>query len=176
MKTVKMTLDPKSISDGIKELKAIRRNINNKLDVFVETLVQGGVKIASLCVASTSGDSDLPDVDYEINDEGDIIRATISLVGHDALFVEFGAGIAYNTGKQHPLASEFGYGPGTFPSEHPPNKAINPGYWYYSDRDSAGGKVSKKSIGTEASMPLYHAAENVRNEYIKKAVEIFRSS
>ena len=175
MKTIKMTLDPKSIDDAMKELRAYRDSINNKIDTFVETLVQHGVKIASLCVASTNGDSKLPDVTYEVNDMGDIIKATIAIVGQDVLFVEFGAGIAYNTGNQHPLASQFGYGIGTYPSERPPNRAINPGYWYYSDADNAYKKVSKRSIGTEATMPIYHAAESIRNEYIKQAVEVFRS-
>ena len=115
----------------------------------------------------------MPDVTYEINSSGEIINASIYLIGSDVLFVEFGAGIAYNTGAEHPKAAEFGYGIGTYPSKHPPNRAMNPGYWVYRDPPGSDNKVW--SIGTSASMPIYYAAETMRNNAIKKAVEIFRS-
>ena len=167
---------PSSCQKAIAEIEAYKNEIKQKLTTLVNSLVNEGIKVAAIRISSAQGDSKRPDVDYEINSDGDIIRATISLKGHDALFIEFGAGIAYNTGKQNPWASELGYGPGTWPSEHPPNRAINPGYWYYNTSDSSGAKVSGvRSIGTEATMPLYGAYESVRNNAIRRAVEVFRS-
>jgi hypothetical protein len=128
------------------------------------------VQVAGILVSSAQGDSKKPDVTYEVNPQGDIVNATIAIVGTDVLFIEFGAGIAYNTGNQHPKASEFGYGPGTYPSKHPPNKAINPGRWVY-DHDENGKPLW--SIGTEATMPMYHAAETIRNNLIQKAIDNF---
>ncbi len=173
MNTIKMELTSKSIDDAIAKINKYRNGLNDKLNALVERLIKNGVQVASLRVASTQGDSKLPDVTWEINPAGDIIKATIAIVGTDVLFIEFGAGIAYNTGMQHPNADEFGYGIGTYPSKHPPNKAMNPGYWYYTDHDNAGDKVSKFSMGTEATMPIYGAAESIRNNLIQEAVNEF---
>ena len=176
MKTIHIELgSSRSIQSAIDEIESYKQELQQKIETLVNNLVAEGVKVAAIRVASTQGDSKLPDVDYEIDPQGEIVKAKIKLLGSDALFVEFGAGIAYNTGKQHPLAGELGYGPGTYPSEHPPNKAINPGFWYYNTSDSAGTEYGKRSIGTEATMPLYGALESVRNNAIVKAIEIFRS-
>ena len=172
---IKFELDSASIDKAIYELRAYRDDLSKKVELFVDALLTEGIRVASLRVASTQGDSKLPDVKYDIRPTGETTWAEISINGSDVLFVEFGAGIAYNTGKEHPQAAEFGYGIGTYPSEHPPNKAINPGYWYYSEHDSVGKKVKTRSIGTEATMPIYGAAEEMRNVVIKTAKNIFGS-
>lgn len=169
MKNIKIKLDPNSVDDAIAELKAYRASLMDKLKILIGQLVQDGVEIARVKVSASQGDSTDAYVDYTVSPEGDIVKASIFLQGTDALFIEFGAGIAYNTGEQHPKADEFGYGPGTYPSKHPPNKAINPGYWFYRD-DS---KNLQKSIGTEATMPIYHAGNTIRNNLIQKAIENF---
>lgn len=169
-KVIKCKLDVDSLQNAIDELKEYRDSINDKLQQFVAALLEDGITVANARLNSTIGDSVEGVIGFGINADGDIVTATISLEGSDALFIEFGAGIAYNTGMQHPYAGEFGYGVGTYPSKHPPNKAINPGYWYYREN----GELVK-SIGTQASMPIYHAAETMRNIAIQKAIEIFRS-
>lgn len=167
---IRCKLDTDSLQRAINEIRTYREELNNKLQQFITSLMQDGVTVANARLSSTVGDSVQGVIGFGVNNGGDIISAIISLEGADALFIEFGAGIAYNTGMQHPDAAEFGYGPGTYPSKHPPNKAINPGYWYYRE----DGELVK-SIGTQASMPMYYAAETIRNNAIKKAVEIFRS-
>ena len=167
---IKCTLDTNSIQAAIDEIRAYREDLNKKLQQFITTLLQDGVTVANARLSSTVGDSVQGVIGFGVNNGGDIVSAIISLEGADALFIEFGAGIAYNTGIQHPDADEFGYGPGTYPSKHPPNKAINPGYWFYRE----DGELVK-SIGTQASMPMYHAAETIRNNAIQRASEIFRS-
>lgn len=171
-KVIKVKLDTNSIQSAINELEEYQEDLNRKLYRFIDALIQEGVTVANAWLGSTQGDSTDAEIGYGINDEGDIIYATISLEGSDALFIEFGAGIAYNTGAQHPYAGEFGYGIGTYPSKHPPNKAINPGKWIYGHDDDG---MPLWSIGTQATMPIYHAAENMRNNAIKKALDIFRS-
>lgn len=167
---IKCKLDTDSIQRAIDEIRTYREELNNKLQQFITSLMQDGVTVANARLSSTVGDSVQGVIGFGVNNGGDIVSAIISLEGADALFIEFGAGIAYNTGMQHPDADEFGYGPGTYPSKHPPNKAINPGYWYYRE----DGELVK-SIGTQASMPMYHAAETIRNNAIQRASEIFRS-
>ena len=172
MKTIKVQLGSRSIDNAIREIKEYRKEIAEKTQKLVDKLMRDGVDVAKTALISTVGDSTEGDIDYDIDSKGNIISAVITLNGKDALFIEFGAGIAYNTGAQHPLAGQFGYGPGTYPSKHPPNKGINPGRWVYGHDDD--GKPLW-SIGTGASMPMYRAAENARNTAIKTAMEIFRS-
>lgn len=170
MITIKAELSPSSIDKAIDEIEKYRNRLQDRLQSLVNELIQDGVQVAGILVSSAQGDSKKPDVIYEVNPQGDIVNATIAIVGTDVLFIEFGAGIAYNTGNVHPKASEFGYGPGTYPSKHPPNKAINPGRWVYG-HDENGKPLW--SIGTEATMPMYHAAETIRNNFIQKAIDNF---
>ena len=100
----------------------------------------------------------------------DRVKAVIFLQGKDALFVEFGAGIYYNNGDAHPLAAEFGYGVGTYPSKNGHNRAINPGYWWYKDDNG----TLNLSLGTKAAKPMYEAAQNARNTAIMTAMSVFK--
>lgn len=172
-KVIKMKLDPDDIGRAIKELKDYQDSLMNKVSDFIDALVAEGFNVAKARLASTRGDSTDAVVDsFFITDTGELKKAIIVLDGDDCLFIEFGAGIMYNTGQQHPLAGEFGYGPGTYPSEHPPNRAINPGRWIYGHNDDG---TPLWSIGTEASMPIFGAAEHMRKIISTKAREIFRS-
>ena len=169
-KTIKCELSVTSLDNAIKEIEKYLDSINDKLRQMTELLIQDGVTVANASLSSTVGDSTQGSIGFGINGSGDIVSATIYLSGKDALFIEFGAGIAYNTGVGHPKAAELGYGPGTYPSKHPPNRGINPGYWYYREN----GELVR-SIGTSASMPIYNASETIRNNAIMRAVEVFRS-
>ena len=170
-KVIKCKLDVASLDRAISELNTYQEELMSKLESFVDALLSVGYTEASGRASSYAGDSKPARVvaEYVLKSK-DSILATIALVGEDALFIEFGAGIAYNTGMEHPKAGEFGYGVGTYPSKHPPNRAINPGYWFYREN----GEL-KKSIGTQATMPIYFASETMRNNAIQKALEIFRS-
>lgn len=172
MKIIKCELDTESLDKAIKELQEYRENIENKVIEFVNLLLQDGIAVANAKLGSTIGDSTDATVGFSVNDDGEVVSAEINLTGTEALFIEFGAGIAYNTGAQHPQASEFGYGPGTYPSKHPPNRAINPGRWIYGHNDD-GSPIW--SIGTQASMPIYHASEEMRNKVIQRAKEVFKN-
>lgn len=172
MKTIKVELDARSIENAIKELRDYRDGITVKLNTMIDQLTQEGIQVANYYVSAARGDSKDATVGYNITSDGDIVKAVIFLEGTEALFIEFGAGISYNTGPEHPKAEEFGYGVGTYPSKHPPNRAINPGRWVYDHYDDG---TPIWSIGTEGTMPMYRAAENARNKAIAKAIEVFRS-
>ena len=172
MRKITIDLNVNDIDAAISELEDYRDEIIEKIGDFVDALTQGGVEVASMKVAASQGDSNNVSVDrYYADTEGNIVKAVICLNGTDCLFVEFGAGLYYNNGNAHPYASQFGYGVGTYPSKHPPNRAINPAYWWYRGQDGA----LHFSRGTEATMPLYSAAESMRNDVIVKAAEIFKS-
>lgn len=163
-KIIKCKLDVDSLDKAIKELKEYQDELQSKLELFMDALLSVGFTEASNRAASFMGDSEPASVvkEYTVK-EKDRIVATISLVGKDAIFIEFGAGIQFNP-VDHPQAGEFGYGPGTYPGQtHVPM----PGYWYYD-----GGKLS---VGTEAKMPIYFASETMRNNAVQKAIDVFRS-
>ena len=167
-KVIKCGLDSASIGRAINELRAYRESLDKKVAELVQMLTMDGVVVARTWVAVAQGGFHDASVDYLINSVGDITAAQISLNGKDALFIEFGAGIHYN-GSDPPHAAQFGYGVGTYnPSS---DNAFNPDGWYYYN-----GTQRVHSYGTEGTYPLYHAAENARNNAIQKAVEIFSRS
>lgn len=170
MPTIKVELNEKSIQKAIDTLNDYRESLNRKVTELVEELTRGGVKVAQVAITTFQGDSEVPQLEYSVNPHGQITQAVISITGRDVLFIEFGAGIAFNTGEQNPYADKFGYGIGTYPSKNPPNKAIQPGRWHYS-RD---GVTRQISYGTEATMPMYRAIEDARNNLIRTAIEKFR--
>lgn len=158
---------PGSINEAIKALKTYKQKVYEKLERLTQVLADNGVVVAKSWLGATQGDSLQAKVGLEIDNDGNICRAIIHLSGKDALFVEFGAGFYYNS-TDPPHAEEFGYGVGTYnPSS---DNAWNPDGWYYWT-----GTERIHSYGTEGTYPLYHAAENIRNNCIIKALEIFRS-
>lgn len=170
-KVIKCDLSISGLESAINEIKAYEDELNDKIRRFVDELMKSGVAVAQARLGATIGDATNASIIYGLDSSGEIVTAYVGLNGPDALFIEFGAGIHYNNGNAHPLASQFGYGVGTYPSEHPPNRAIHPGYWWYKGDDGA----LHFSLGTQASMPIYNAAESIRNIAIMKALEIFRS-
>ena len=167
---LKLDLSVHDFEKAIAEIEKYQNSLSDKIAVLVDKLCRCGIVVAKIKVIASQGDSTVARVVYDPPKlDGDIVSATISLEGKDAVFIEFGAGIYYNNGNAHPMASTFGFGVGTYPSEHPPNRAINPGYWWYSDQN----KNKHLSVGTEATMPLYNAAENIRNNLIQTAIEEF---
>lgn len=171
-KVIKCKLDTNSIQQAKDELKTYKDNLDNKLIEFVTLLFQDGMAEAKSRLATTQGDSTNASVGGVVPVKtGNKVVATIYLVGKDALFVEFGAGIHYNNGNAHPKAAELGYGVGTYPDQ---KYAINPGYWYWYE-GKGKSKVAHFSLGTEASMPIYYASETIRNNAVARAAEVFRS-
>lgn len=168
-RVIKCELGVTSIRAAIMELQDYRESLNEKIKDFADALIQHGVEVAKIQLASADAEKPASVDAFYVDSSGDIVKAFIVLDSEDALFIEFGSGIRYNNGNAHPLAGEFGYGVGTYPSKHPPNRAINPGYWWYKDGDSL-----HLSFGTKATMPIYRAAESMRNQVIQKAVEIFK--
>lgn len=117
MKTIKVNLsDSTAIEKAIKELDTYQKELMTKIKLFVETLAQDGIAVANARLGATVGDSTQGSIGFGINENGDIVKATISLSGKDALFIEFGAGIYYNNGNAHPKGAELGYTIGSYPS------------------------------------------------------------
>lgn len=155
-----------SVTDALIAIQEYREGLNRKLQELVAVLIENGIQTSNYWIAATKGDEDTTAfVDYEYNSLGEIVSATISLGGKDALFVEFGAGIYYNAAGT-PHASQFGMGVGTYPGQRNAFKD----HWYYT---SKSGDTRQMSHGTQATYPLYHASVAMRNQLITRALEIF---
>lgn len=167
---IQINLSKASIDSAINQLKAYQKSLDDKNQLFVKRLAELGIPIIDMNIVGAKGDSDTThDTEIRISHSKDIAKAVLSVSGKDVLFFEFGAGIRYNNGNIHPKASEFGYGVGTYPGQI---HAINPGYWWY--KDEGDGQVHL-SFGTEATMPMLKASNEIISKIRKIAREVYGS-
>lgn len=82
------------------------------------------------------------------------------------LAIEFGAGIHYNT-TPNPKADDLGFGVGTFPNQ---THANDENGWYFWDESK---EEWVHSFGVKATMPMYYADLEIKNNIIKAAIEAF---
>ena len=92
------------------------------------------------------------------------VSAVLSLIGEQAAFVEFGAGIHYNpvpNSSTHPLGVELGYTIGSYGF----HQGLKDG-WYH---------AGEMYHGTPAAMPLFHAKRAIEDNVVSIARKAFRS-
>lgn len=163
----KISLDTSDIQNLIDELNSYNKNLNEKCILLTNRLAEIGIKVINIEYGSGMGDSSKEhQVWYE--PQSDMMRGKIVVQGEDILFIEFGSGIRFNSGKEHPKAKELGYGVGTYPDQ---KNAFNPHGWFY----TKDGETRKHSYGTEATMPLYKAMLEICDRVEEIAKEVFNS-
>ena len=81
------------------------------------------------------------------------------------LAVEFGAGIFYNS-TENPKAPELGFGVGTYPGQI---HAFEDGWYYWDDKT----ETWRYTHGIKATMPMYNAEQQIIQQYVKIAREVF---
>lgn len=160
-KTINITLDNKSISDAIKELKRYKAWIFQKEEELRIRLATVGATVASIQFSRAiyNGSND---VTVRVDDTGS--RAVIYAEGESVAFIEFGSGIKYGYG--HPQAGEFGFGPGTW-SDGPEGKGhwdSEKGWWYGS---------GEHSYGNPPAMAMYKAVQEITEKVTEIAREVF---
>lgn len=169
-KTIKCGLSQKSIQDAINQLKSYQGELKNKNELFVRRLAELGIPVIDQNVMIAQGDSDKNHNTYiKINRFDDYAQATLVCEGSGLLFIEFGAGIHYNTPagtSPHPKGEELGYTIGSYGQ----GKGKNDSWTYYSD---SGEWV--RSYGTEATMPVYKATVEIIQNIRKIGKEVFSS-
>lgn len=166
MKQIDMTLSVASINNAIKELEKYKQSLERKNEIFVKRLAEYGLNVVNTKVAESRGDSDDAQSKMQFNSMGEIVYAELHLTGEDVLFIEFGSGIYYNAGNEHPLAKQFGYGVGTYPGQ----THAYEDFWFYTDKD---GTHSHFSHGTEATMPMYNSVIEMYKQIYSIAKEVF---
>ena len=127
LKTINMTLDPKSMSGAVREINRFADDIENICWDLVKKLVDQGKEIARMQVVSM--DAVLTD-QLEQSIRGAYFKEQRCGVVYTnspyAVFVEFGTGIVGKQGYQHPMLDAVGW-------EHDKNEHGAAGWWYPAD-------------------------------------------
>lgn len=159
-KTIKVNvLDPASIQSAIRELDEYKKWIERKTDELVRRLADMGAVNVSLGFSRAiyTGDKN---VNVTVEQRGPNSYAIVAS-GESVLFLEFGSGITYGYG--HPQAGEFGYGPGTYPSDK--------GHW----DDPHGWWIpgGQHTYGNPPSMTMYLTGKELHDRLTEIAKEVF---
>lgn len=170
MKTIRMTLDAKSIDAGIKELLDYKKLVEEKCEQLrdrVALLIATNARdIFSYAVADDlMGEGyTYGGVDVTVQHDGDITLVIAS--GKDAIFMEFGAGV-YHNGPVGSFANawgaELGYTIGSYGKGNGAKEV-----WGYKDGDGF-----HLTHGTPASMPLFRSVRGVLANIEQIAREVF---
>lgn len=167
---IKCGLSQRSIQNAINQLKIYQTELKNKNELFVQKLTELGIPVIDQNIMLAQGDSDKNHNTYiKINRFDGYAQAVLVCEGIDLNFIEFGAGITYNTpagSSPHPKGEEFGYTIGSYGQ----GKGKNDSWTYYSE---SGEWV--RSYGTEATMPVYKASVEIMQNIRKIAKEVFGS-
>lgn len=159
--------DPDSIDKAIKQLNDYSKGLDQKARNLCQRLADLGAWYAewnfSQVAWTYSGTVDYAITVDRLSDNQYLIKAA----GEGVLFIEFGAGITLGGG--HPMDSQLGMGPGTYPNGK--GHWNDPNGWWYKDEDG----TKHKTYGNAPGMPMYNAAKDLRNEIKKIAQEVFRA-
>lgn len=174
MRTITINaLSEKSLREAAKQVERLKRDYEAKNKTFAKELAKAGIVEARNHLVG-DGDSDPPDF-YTDNpyarsgNKGAYAESTIRLQGDDVAFVEFGSGVHYNGhpgSSPNPLGVKLGYTIGSYGW----HQGLEDHWWYKGDDGE-----QHLSYGTEATMPLFHASEHIKQEYKRIAREVFGS-
>ena len=173
-------LDPDSIDKAVRDLAEYRKKLNARITKFTAALAEIGRQRAEERFASAEydGNNDVR-VTADETENGWVINAD----GAAVCFIEFGAGIHYNTSNaNYPANRPLGLSEiGTYGKRHGSEDS-----WKFIDETGlaetkGGGKmITTKSgqtliitHGNPAFMPMYYASNLMRQEIVKLAKEIF---
>lgn len=177
----KRTLSAEFSVKGIEQLKRdllnYKNELNTKIDWFVLKLAESGIPTVEREMANASyaydekgiqSGSDTTHKTYvKLDRLIGISKATLILEGKEILFIEFGAGVHYNGdvgSSQHPKGPENGFLIGTYGMGYGSRQV----WGYYAE---SGELVLTR--GTEATMPMYKASQEMIDKVVKIAKEAF---
>lgn len=164
-----MNLSQSSINQVIKEIEVYKNSLATKTDQFLQELAKVGIREIEDSMSKVVGDSNPNHYAFvKINSFGNYSKATLVLQGRDVAFIEFGAGIHYNTAvgtSPNPLGQKMGFTIGSYGK----GLGANDSWVYYSEEY---GRFLK-SLGTKAAMPMYNAEVEMRNKFLSVAKKVF---
>ena len=172
-------LSQKGIKDAIDYLEQYKKQLLEKTQQFLEVLSEYGIKEADkrFDAAKTPGTDTSHAVIKSASFDNDKVRLNIQISGGDLIFIEFGAGVHFNSSsKTHTNAGENVHQWDKMRAKYPDYRIGKYGTgdeWQWSlgiyDSWHVNGQIV---YGTKATMPVYGAwlaMSDVRN--IKAAAE-----
>lgn len=155
-------LDASSVDAAVREIQEYAKWLQTKAEALARRLAAYGLTQVRIGYNAAVYDED-KHIEVSVANRGDNTYV-ITAEGRDLLFLEFGAGVRYGDG--HPLNSDLGMGPGTYPGQtHVPE----PGYWWYTGEDGE----SHFSVGNAPSMVMYMTGMELEREVDRIAMEVF---
>jgi hypothetical protein len=159
MKIVIDPLDPKSISNAIKEVKRYKQEFEAKEKEFVKRLAELGVSVASTGFAMADYDG-VNDVQVTMTQSGG--SAVVTAFGETVGFIEFGTGVKYPewdaSGMEYTPPKHGTYGKG---------RGKNPHGWYFKQSDGAS---ARHTYGN----PPAEAMRTARDVMVERVIQIAR--
>lgn len=172
MKKITLILNEQSIDNAIKELQNYKKWVNDKCQELKREVAKAIADTAQNLFDSSYVETSLRGANYPASvsvtiDEQDDI-CIVMANGTDAVWVEFGAGVYYNTPagtSPEPHGEELGLTIGSFSEKHNGEKQV----WGY--RDAEGNIIL--THGTKATMPMYNAVQTVVHDLPDIAKRVF---
>lgn len=159
--SIRIELSDGSLKSAIKELQQYSAWVQTKEAELRSRLAMLGATVASIQFSRAiyNGSND---ISVRVDDTGSV--AVIYAEGESVAFIEFGSGAKYGYG--HPLAGQFGFGPGTW-SDGPDGKGHwdNPKGWWYGS--------GEHSYGNPPAMAMYDAVKEITENVTRIAKEVF---
>lgn len=168
MKKIRVGLSVSEFKKAAEEVERYRKSLIKKCAQFTRELAELGLETSRAILRENvdTGET-IGSLHIEDDSHGNIMNMKIVVQSDAILFLEFGSGIKYS-GTKNPKASEMGYGPGTYPGK---GHWDDPDGWWYPD-DNGG---YSHTYGIEATMPMYNASVQMRDNITKLAKKVFSS-
>lgn len=174
-KVISIELSTKDIDRAIREIELYKKDFQKKVEIYRKRFAEEIGKIAQIGFDSSGVDDLLKggtrkaDVSVSVNDDGKI--ALVIANGEDAVWCEFGAGVYYNGSvgsSPNPYGSEKGLTIGSYGKGHGQQSV----WGFYSDPEDKTTLVL--THGTQATMPMYRAVQEVVPRAVSLAREVFQ--
>lgn len=168
---IKLSLNPDSIDAAVRQLRGYAQTVDEAAEKIAKRLADTGYEVAYGVMAGHVFTGETIN-SLKVTQEG-VNRYVLSAGSTALLFFEFGSGLK---GGGHPMAGQFGYGPGTYPGKghwNDPN-----GWWYPTDdprlivKHGKDGQGYGHSYGNPPRMPFYLADREIRDNILRVAREV----
>lgn len=160
-----------SIEKAIQALEDYQKSLQEKSKIFVDKLGEYGLNVLNINIGRISPFYKGEDLTTSLEKQNNGYTAIISINGKEVAFIEFGAGIIFNTevgGSLHPKGKDLNLTIGSYNDKSSRN-AESPTGWYF--KDDNGEK--QHTYGTPTYAPLHNTEMAIINIINIVAREVF---
>lgn len=162
---------PGSINQAVKTIENYYTNkLQAKAEEFVNELAAVGIKSINVAIKNINPLMKGGDLKVTLEYANGEYGANITMSGKQCAFIEFGAGVYYNTEKgssKHPKGEELGFTIGSY-NPGSPHAEDPEGWWYYDE------KGRHHTYGTPTFAPMYNSEIEMLDKIKVIAEKVFR--